>query len=796
MSSISIIKNNNSSSNDSTNNGKSSSSSSTSTSTSLTTSPILSSSNKPKAKVTISSYNPNPVVNDSTAATLIVNGNNNSTPASNSESINGSDSSSSNNSSSNSNNSNNNNSNGNGNGNSSNIGNGSKGSDDNNNNNNSSKKSKDRLVDDSLLCPICLDIIKEPFITKCGHSFCYQCITPHLSKSNTCPMCMGFLTREQIIPNFALSKFVEKMTAQNNRFSIGPPAKKFRNSINNEDLSINEINIIVSTLLEKKKHLELQDQQVEYDVLLDFLCKTRQQKMEVFKQLKRQISYLDNDIKAVDYYKQISEKKNETSNSNNNNNNGLDLKMSSNEIETTNLKTSSQNINTSLSSSSTSTTTTTTTSTKKLNGSTTTTQPSQQNIIANKKKRVETHLEDLQSCYFSAYKEIESEQQQPLHNSIDNLDTNSLSFSSTSIDNNNNNAMINYSNGNVNHHIENVKMGKGLLNFSKNLLKFTRYNEFKVIATLKYGDLYNTSSIVSSIEFDRDDEFFATAGVTKKIKIFEYAQIRDNVEVHSPTREMTCRSKISCLSWNTYIKSQIASSDYEGIISLWDANTGQNVMLLEEHEKRVWSVDFSRADPTLLASGSDDTKVKLWSTSSDRAVTTIESKANICCVKFNPNSSNLIAFGSADHHIHYYDLRQHKEPLFIFKGHRKAVSYVKFINKDEIISASTDSTLKLWDVNQNDCIRTFTGHSNEKNFVGLTVNGDYICCGSENNGVYTYYKTLSKPIVTHKFGTNSGTGEETDDDGSQFVSSVCWKKDSNILLAANSQGNIKVLELF
>ena len=29
---------------------------------------------------------------------------------------------------------------------------------------------------------------------------------------------------------------------------------------------------------------------------------------------------------------------------------------------------------------------------------------------------------------------------------------------------------------------------------------------------------------------------------------------------------------------------------------------------LEEHEKRVWSVDFSKCDPTQLASGSDDTK--------------------------------------------------------------------------------------------------------------------------------------------------------------------------------------------
>ena len=34
----------------------------------------------------------------------------------------------------------------------------------------------------------------------------------------------------------------------------------------------------------------------------------------------------------------------------------------------------------------------------------------------------------------------------------------------------------------------------------------------------------------------------------------------------------------------------------------------------------------------------------------------------------------------------------------------------------------------------------FTGHVNEKNFVGLATDGDYITCGSENNGLYIYYK--------------------------------------------------------
>lgn len=46
---------------------------------------------------------------------------------------------------------------------------------------------------------------------------------------------------------------------------------------------------------------------------------------------------------------------------------------------------------------------------------------------------------------------------------------------------------------------------------------------------------------------------------------------------------------------------------------LWDVGASQVLMEYDEHEKRAWSVDFSKADPTKLASGSDDGTVKLWS---------------------------------------------------------------------------------------------------------------------------------------------------------------------------------------
>ncbi|KAJ2938618.1 hypothetical protein O0L34_g11930 [Tuta absoluta] len=189
------------------------------------------------------------------------------------------------------------------------------------------------------------------------------------------------------------------------------------------------------------------------------------------------------------------------------------------------------------------------------------------------------------------------------------------------------------------------------------------------------------------------------------------------------------------------------------------------------------------------------TRVKLW----ERSVTTLEARFNVCCVRFNPKSACHLAFGSADHCVHYYDLRAPRSPLAVFKDHRKAVSYVKFLDSRTLVSASTDSQLKLWRVESPRCVRSFTGHANEKNFVGLATDGKYIACGSENNALYVYYSGLSRPLLAYRFDAVRGflERERRDEEPSEFVSAVCWRKsqDQQVLLAANSQGTIKVLEL-
>ncbi|KAF3966801.1 hypothetical protein CMV_009132 [Castanea mollissima] len=341
--------------------------------------------------------------------------------------------------------------------------------------------------------------------------------------------------------------------------------------------------------------------------------------------------------------------------------------------------------------------------------------------------------------------------------------------------------------------------------FFEGLCKFCHYSKFEVCGTLRNGDLLNSANVTCSLSFDRDEDYLAAAGVSKKIKIFEFsALLDDSVDIHYPVVEMSNKSKLSCVCWNNYIKNYLASTDYDGVVQMWDAGTGQGFSQYMEHQKRAWSVDFSQSDPTKFASGSDDCSVKLWSINEQDSIVTIWNPANVCCVQFSAYSTHLLAFGSADYKIYCYDLRHTRIPWCTLADHGKAVSYVKFLDSETLVSASTDNTLKLWDLNKTSsiglsstaCSLTFVGHTNEKNFVGLSVLDGYIVCGSETNEVYSYYRSLPMPITSYKFGsTDPVSGNDIGDDKGQFVSSVCWGKKSNVVVAANSSGSMKLLQM-
>ncbi|XP_058601962.1 tripartite motif-containing protein 16-like isoform X2 [Onychostoma macrolepis] len=74
-----------------------------------------------------------------------------------------------------------------------------------------------RVFQDEFMCPVCLDLLKDPVTIQCGHSYCKSCITDCWDREDqmrvySCPQCrQTFSPRPALARNTMLAEVVEKL---------------------------------------------------------------------------------------------------------------------------------------------------------------------------------------------------------------------------------------------------------------------------------------------------------------------------------------------------------------------------------------------------------------------------------------------------------------------------------------------------------------------------------------------------------------------------------------------------------
>lgn len=163
---------------------------------------------------------------------------------------------------------------------------------------------------------------------------------------------------------------------------------------------------------------------------------------------------------------------------------------------------------------------------------------------------------------------------------------------------------------------------------------------------------------------------------------------------------------------------RLVTGSADGFAELWDQRTArldkslpfqarEELML---HDTAILCCAFS-PDSESLVTGSQDGCIKTWSVASGRCLRKVEHAhdAGITCLAFGAAAGDpaQIYSGSFDTTIRVHGLRSGRV-LREFRGHAGYVNDIAFVkNGLWLVSAASDSTVRIWDTHSADCIASF-----------------------------------------------------------------------------------------
>ncbi|GAM52755.1 hypothetical protein EBME_1218 [bacterium endosymbiont of Mortierella elongata FMR23-6] len=287
--------------------------------------------------------------------------------------------------------------------------------------------------------------------------------------------------------------------------------------------------------------------------------------------------------------------------------------------------------------------------------------------------------------------------------------------------------------------------------------------------------------IVSSVSFSLKNETLASGSWDGKIKLWSVSgECLSTLDGHTDAVKSVSFSPDGNL---------LASGSDDQTVRLWDTERGQELTLCRQlHGGKVSSVTFS-SKGNLLASGSEDMTVRLWSVEESgeelptrqlHSIHELEGHTSaVMSVSFSPDG-NLLASGSNDRTVRLWSVKS-GETLYTFEGHGSLVDSVAFSLPDGqfLASGSADRTVRLWRVESRQESPALGGHHGQVDNVAFSPNGNFLASGS-------YDKTIKL------WNVENGKMLDTLKGHKGHVNCVTFSSDSEILASGGDDNTVRL----
>lgn len=150
-------------------------------------------------------------------------------------------------------------------------------------------------------------------------------------------------------------------------------------------------------------------------------------------------------------------------------------------------------------------------------------------------------------------------------------------------------------------------------------------------------------------------------------------------------------------------KNRLISGSYDKTVHVWNLETGEILQVLTGHNRCVRALQF---DDAKLVTGSMDNTLKIWNYHTGRCIRTLQGHTDgVISLHFD---SRILVSGSADKNVKVWNFLSGE--CFTLHGHTDWVNQVKIHRQSMVVSASDDTTIRVWDLNTRSCLKVLEGH--------------------------------------------------------------------------------------
>ena len=231
---------------------------------------------------------------------------------------------------------------------------------------------------------------------------------------------------------------------------------------------------------------------------------------------------------------------------------------------------------------------------------------------------------------------------------------------------------------------------------------------------------------------------------------------------------------------------RVISGAYDGSLRIWDASPGKELLAIPAHAGIVWNAGYS-PDGTKLASASVDGSIKLWDVDTGKLLVTFpeggDPGGGFCGLAFSPDGKRL-ATGSLDGSVTIWD-SQSGASQQVLQGHTNMVIGLAFSPDGmRLATASWDGSAKVWDLVNEKALVTYSGHRPTAMISGVIFHpdGKSVFTSADDQFVYRWDARTGEQLQSF-----SGEGKE--------LYGLALSPDGTLLAAGDQDGNIHLWDM-